>query len=182
MPSACAVRCTSIHSCVPHFSRLIRCRTSSSRISAPPPGIESSPASRSRAMVSRSDKPLTSAMFVISGAEKQWHQILNFALIERSRSSYHSIFRSGMQAALHQNAGAAQIDRLLDLVEDRFLRKDVAFLVPHRTVERAEAAVLGAEVRVVDIAVDDVGDHAVRDEASGARRRPPCRCRSGRRN
>ena len=71
MPSGCAVRCTSIHSCVEHFSRLMRWRTASSRISAPPPGMESRPASRSRAMVSRRVRPLTSAMLVTSGAEKQ---------------------------------------------------------------------------------------------------------------
>ena len=71
MPSWCAVRCTSIHSCVVHFRRLMRWRTSSSRISAPPPGMESRPASLRRAMVSRRLRPLTSAMFMISGAEKQ---------------------------------------------------------------------------------------------------------------
>ena len=29
-----------------------------------------------------------------------------------------------------------------------------------RTIKRAEGAVLGAEVGVIDVAVDDVGDHA----------------------
>ena len=66
----------------------------------------------------------------------------------------------GMQPALQQHARSAQIERLLNLVEDHFVRQDVAFLVPHRPVERAEAAVLGAEVRVVDIAVDNVAHHA----------------------
>ena len=67
-----------------------------------------------------------------------------------------------VQAALEQDAGAAEVDGLLNFVEDHFAREDVAFLVAHRTVERAEAAVLGAEVGVVDVAIDDVGHHAVR--------------------
>ena len=161
MPSECAVRCTSIHSWVPHFSRLMRWRTASSRISAPPPGIESSPASRSRAMVSRSDRPLTSAMFVISGAEKQWQLILNRCLMPRKQILVPFDLQIGMQAALHENAGAAQVDGLLDLVEDDFLGQDVAFGVAHGPVEGAEAAVFGAEVGVVDVAVDDVGDDAL---------------------
>ena len=140
----------------------MRWRTSSSRISAPPPGRESRPASRSRESVSYKFRPLTSAMFTISGAEKQWHQMSKRFLIERSRSSYHSILRSGMQAALHQDAGAAQVDGFLNLAEDGFVRQDVAFGVAHRAVERAEAAVFGAEIGVVDVAVDDVADHAFR--------------------
>ena len=43
IPSACAVRCTSIQSCADDFNRLILRRTSSSKISAPPPGIDSQP-------------------------------------------------------------------------------------------------------------------------------------------
>ena len=67
----------------------------------------------------------------------------------------------GVQAALHEDAGAAQIEGLLDLVEDDFLGEHVAFGVAHGAVEGAEGAVLGAEVGVVDIAVDDVGDDAL---------------------
>ena len=64
-----------------------------------------------------------------------------------------------MQAALHQYPGAAQVQGLLDLFEDGFLRQDVALGVAHGPVEGTEAAILGAEVGVVDIAVDDVRDH-----------------------
>ncbi len=47
----------------------------------------------------------------------------------------------GMQAALEEHAGAAEIDGFLDLAEDRFARKNVAFpLWPSGPVERAEAA------------------------------------------
>jgi len=71
MPSECATRCMSSHSSEVHFSREMRARISSSKISAPPPGIESSPAAINRAIVSRTLRPETSAMQPISGAEKQ---------------------------------------------------------------------------------------------------------------
>src|SRR5690349_14512077 len=70
-------------------------------------------------------------------------------------------FQFRMQAALHQNSRAAQIDGLLNLLEDHVFRVDVALGVPHRPVEGAEAAILGAEIRVVDVAIDDVADDPV---------------------
>ena len=67
-----------------------------------------------------------------------------------------------IDAALHQHAGAAKVHGLLNLAEDLLFRENVALLVTHRPVEGAEAAVLGAEVRMVDVAVDDVARHALR--------------------
>src|SRR6185437_13181007 len=67
----------------------------------------------------------------------------------------------GMQSALKKHASAAEIDRFLNLAEDRFARKNVAFLVAERTIEGAEAAILRAEIRVVDIAVNDVRDDTI---------------------
>ena len=52
MPSRCASRITPSHSFVFVFFGAMMSRTRSTRISAPPPGIESSPASRSRVSVS----------------------------------------------------------------------------------------------------------------------------------
>ena len=46
---------------------------------------------------------------------------------------------------------------------------DVAFRVAHGPVEGAEAAILGAEIGVVDVAVDDVADHAVRVQLAADR-------------
>src|ERR1700742_4502298 len=69
-----------------------------------------------------------------------------------------------MQATLHEHAGAAHLDRLSYLSIDRFKVENVAFcceLTLEWTIERAEAAVLRAEIRVVDVAVDDVGDDAL---------------------
>src|SRR5690349_8494772 len=66
-----------------------------------------------------------------------------------------------MQTTLHENPGTAQIHRLLNLVENRLDWQDVAFFVPHRAVKRAETAILGAKIRVIDVAVDDIADHTV---------------------
>ena len=73
-------------------------------------------------------------------------------------------FQVRMQTALHQNACAAQLHRFADLVVDRLELQDVAFLSGRSfqwPVERAKGAVLRAEVRVIDVAVDNVGDHAL---------------------
>src|SRR5260370_743304 len=71
MPSECATRCMSSHSSEVHLRRGMRARVSSSRISAPPPGIESRPPAIRRAVVSRTLRSGTSAMQPISAAQKQ---------------------------------------------------------------------------------------------------------------
>ena len=64
-----------------------------------------------------------------------------------------------MVPALHEQPGAAERERLLDLLEDDRLRKQVALaLVARPTVEGAEVAVGDADVRVVEVAVDDERD------------------------
>ena len=91
-----------------------------------------------------------------------------------------------MVPALHEEAGAADRERLLDLLEDDRLRQQVALaLVSRPAVERAEVAVGDADVRVVEVPVDDerdpgrvveaapdlVRDAADRDEIAGAKER-----------
>src|SRR5438445_13208482 len=73
-------------------------------------------------------------------------------------------FQIGMQAALHQHACAAKFDGFANLVVDRFQIEDVplfGFGAFQWTIERTESAVFGAEVRVINVAIDDVGDHAL---------------------
>src|SRR5579859_3581472 len=65
-----------------------------------------------------------------------------------------------MQAALQQDTGAAQLQHLFNFFVDRFKRKDVTVFGAERPVEGAEGTVLGAEVGVIDVAIDLVGDHA----------------------
>src|SRR5438270_13823443 len=83
----------------------------------------------------------------------------------------------GVVAALHEQTGAAERERLLDLLEDDGLRQQVALArVAGLAVERAEVAVGVTDVRVVEIAVDDESDplgivlaiaDLVRDAADG---------------
>ena len=64
-----------------------------------------------------------------------------------------------MMTALHQETGATEGDRLLDLLEDHGLREQIALArVAGASVEGAEVAVGVADVRVVEVAVDDEGD------------------------
>ena len=64
-----------------------------------------------------------------------------------------------MVTALHQETRAAELERLLDLLVDHRLRQEVALaLVAGATVEGAEVAVGDAEVRVVEVPVDDERD------------------------
>ncbi len=86
---------------------------------------------------------------------------LREALLERAQQIFVILdAQVGVQAALQQDAGAAQLEHFFDLLVDRLEREQVAFLRAQRTVERAERAVLRAEIRVVDVAVDLVGGDA----------------------
>jgi hypothetical protein len=66
----------------------------------------------------------------------------------------------GMKATLKENAGAAEFEHLIDFLVDGFKREDVAILCAEGTIERAEGAVFGTEVGVIDVAIDLVGGHA----------------------
>src|SRR5450759_1548853 len=67
-----------------------------------------------------------------------------------------------MESALHQYRRAAQIEGLLDLVEDLLLGQQIAAVGSRRSVEGAEIAPGKAAVGVVDVPVDDEGDHVSR--------------------
>src|SRR6266478_5963710 len=62
-----------------------------------------------------------------------------------------------MQSALEQNSGAAELQHFVDFLVDLLEGQNVAILGPERAVERAEGAILRAEIRVVDVAVDLIG-------------------------
>ena len=86
---------------------------------------------------------------------------LREALLDRAQQIFVIVdAQIGIQAALHENAGAAERDGLLDLLQDGVEREDVAVLRAHGPVEGAEGAILGAEIGVVDVAIDLVGGHA----------------------
>ena len=69
--------------------------------------------------------------------------------------------KSGCKSALHQDAGAAERNRFINLVADFVERADVSVRRARPAVESTEGTNYVADIRVVDIAVDDVGDDVV---------------------
>ena len=65
-------------------------------------------------------------------------------------------------AALEQNLDAANGLTLVDLGADLLEAQDVAFVVLGPAIECAELAVGDADIGVIDIPIDDVGDHPLR--------------------
>ena len=63
----------------------------------------------------------------------------------------------GVDAALHEDAGAVEGEGLLDLLADLLEGEEVALGVAGLAVEGAEAAAVDADVGVVDVAIDVVG-------------------------
>src|ERR1700680_3520582 len=65
----------------------------------------------------------------------------------------------GMQSALHQYTCPAKLRSLANFLVDRVEIEDVSLFRPtplNATIERAEGLIIGAEVGVINIAVDDV--------------------------
>ena len=87
---------------------------------------------------------------------------LRIALLDRAEQILVPRQRQiGIVAALQQQLDAADGDRLVDLPEQLVEAEHVALRRSDRPIERAEVAPRDADVRVVDVAVDDVGDDAV---------------------
>ncbi len=69
----------------------------------------------------------------------------------------------GMEASLHEDAGAAKFDGFANLFVDGVEVEDVTFFRSRSfqgTIKGAEGAIFRAEIRVIDVAVDDVRDRA----------------------
>src|SRR6266853_1815326 len=66
-----------------------------------------------------------------------------------------------MMAALHQDLRAAKGQRLLDLPIDLIERDDVGVVVLLGAIKRAELAIHVADVGVIDVAVNDIGDYVI---------------------
>ncbi len=66
-----------------------------------------------------------------------------------------------MVPALHQNLRAAEREGFLDFPVHLVQRDDVGVIVLFHAIERAELAIDIADVGVIDVAVNDVGDDVV---------------------
>lgn len=67
-----------------------------------------------------------------------------------------------MQPALHQDPGAAERDRLINLLADFIEGPDICVGRARPPVESTEGADYVAHVGVIHVAIDDVGDNVVR--------------------
>src|SRR5207237_1592805 len=64
-----------------------------------------------------------------------------------------------MQSSLHQHAGTAQLDRLVDFFANLVDRAYVSVRRAGPAIECAESTDHVADIRVIDVAIDDVGDN-----------------------
>jgi hypothetical protein len=82
-------------------------------------------------------------------------------LLDRAKKIFVVVdLQIGVQSALEQNAVAAECEHLFDFLENLVEAEDVAVFCADGTIESAEGAILGAEIRVVDVAIDLVGGDA----------------------
>jgi len=72
----------------------------------------------------------------------------------------------GRMTALQHDLGRAEVERLATAAQDLLIRVRPAFFVLGGPVEGAELAGGQADVRVVDVAIDDVGRDVVREPAA----------------
>jgi hypothetical protein len=87
-------------------------------------------------------------------------QVYREALLDGAQQIFVPLdLQVGMQAALHQDAGAPQVQRFLDLGEDGLVVVDVPFGVAHGPVEGAKTAIFRTKIRVINVAVDDIRNH-----------------------
>ena len=161
-PSRCATSMTSSQSLLIALSGEIRWRTRSTRISPPPPGIEPSPAALKSPMIFSSGSLNTSRKWMNSLGLKPWMlNLRKFVFDVREQIQIPLLRQLRMMAALHQHLRAAERDRLLDFFVHLVERDDVGIVVLFHAVKRAELAIDVADVRVIDVAVNDVGDDVV---------------------
>ena len=160
MPSACAVVMTSIHWSTVMRPRAMTSRTSWSRISADVPGSVPSPASFSSARYSlieqrRSARSRTAP----PRARSAWMCMSGSARLMRAREiDVVAAVQLRRQPGLDADLGARRDPTPPRAPHDLLDGQEVALLLAVVAAERAEAAVLDADVGEVDVAVDDVGD------------------------
>ena len=163
MPSPCAVVTTSSHVSAGSLPRVRTHRTSSSRISAAVPGIEPSPRARHSCRNSRNEIPSRVEPFRTSIGLNAWTWMSGTRAFTASRTPEVEVAgQARVQPALDADLGRAVVPRLLRAVGHLVQRQRVGLGVDLALGERAEPASRVADVREVDVPVDDVG-HLVAD-------------------
>ena len=158
IPSRWAVVITSSHWVVVIRPFEMTARTSSSRISAEVPGSVPSPASRSSVRYSRDRQPgARDAVEHFLGGERVDVEVRQRALDRPGQLDVEAAVELGRQPGLDAHLGGAQLRRLAGAAHHFLHRQEVALFLPVVPAERAEGAVLDADVGEVDVAVDDEG-------------------------
>ncbi len=169
-PTRCAASWTASHCSVEILSGHSTARTSSSRISAAVPGSDASPASRSRARkASMRHAERRGALPHLEGAERVHVQVRHLALHRAHDVEVEVAGERRVDAALQADLGRAAVPCLArpagDLVERHEVRRAAQVLRQAALREGAEAAAEVADVGVVDVPRDDVGDDVAVDLA-----------------
>ena len=159
MPRPCAVRTISSHVSAGSLPFVSTHRTSSSRISAAVPGIVPSPwrLGLGQELLER-DAELRRAVEDLHRAERVDVHLGRAPLHRVDEVEVERARQIGVDAALHADLGGALAPRFLGAVGDLGERERVGLVVDLTLGERAEPAAHVADVREVDVAVDDVGD------------------------
>ena len=63
--------------------------------------------------------------------------------------------------SLHEYLPSTNGDHLLNFMGDGFERQDVSLVMTFVTIKRTERTIRDADVGVIDVAIDDIGDHVV---------------------
>ncbi len=161
-PSSWAMAMASSQRSLLHLSGAMRLRTRSTRISPPPPGIgaEARFLELGDDLAHRHLKHLREVV-ELRRAERVDVDVRVFLadVVEQVEIPVDRQLR--VMPALHEDLDAADGGEFVEFLVDLLVGEDVMVGVLLGAVERAELAVHVADVRVIDVAVDDVGDDLV---------------------
>src|ERR1041385_3084289 len=163
IPSPWASSMISSQRSAPAFFFATKSRTRWTRISPPPPGIESRPAFWSSRITSTAGlRHPEGGREEIDVAGTEAVNVNRVVLLDVAEQIEIPLERDvGIVAALHQDLHRAERFRFLDLGADLLIGQRPSFAVLGPSIEGAEATIGDTDVGVVDVAVDDVGDDAL---------------------
>jgi hypothetical protein len=130
MPSSCASRITPSHSSGLILRALMRLRTRSTKISAPAPGSDLSPAAEARRARRAASWPSTFESPTISETESEWMSTPGYSAPRAEEPLEPLDAQFGIDAALDHDLRRALIRRELHAFEHLVVRHRVAFAVP----------------------------------------------------
>ena len=181
MPSRWAVVMISSHWRVEIRPREMTSRTSSSRISADVPGKspEAGVTQLAEILGDRHSGPRHAVQHLL-GREGMDVQVRQRLVDRPAEVDVEAAVELRREPGLHAHLGRPEVPGFPCPADHLLEREEVALLLPVVSAEGAEGAVLDADVREVDVPVDDVGHHVARlpgpqlvgDQGQGAQLAP----------